>query len=136
MQFVQVWESSDCRSDTSLTSDVGTDDPSAGYREMHSRSHTISDTELDVVVAKQKKKKVYRKKRGQTRRTPTVQNIHTKGYLSPVVTGANINDLLKQCKDSTGEGTEVDVIVTTSPAAPKMKVEDSEKFDGKCSVII
>ena len=79
---------------------------------------------------------MYRKKRGQTRRTPAVQNIHTKGYLSPVVTGANINDLLEKCQDSTGEGTEVDVIVTTSPAVPKIKIEDSEKFDGKCSEII
>ena len=78
---------SDGRSDTSVTSDICTDDGIRNEYFNNSRCHTISDTELECVVARSKKRKVYRKKKGQSRKFCMAETLKIKGYLSPPVTG-------------------------------------------------
>ena len=75
---MQVCNSSDYRSDTSITTDINTDDPSPQEYVSHSRSHTISDTELDCQVAKLKKTQGLSQKE---RRTALRKRGKTKGLL-------------------------------------------------------
>ena len=49
-----------------MTTDIDTDDGIRCEKVSHSRSHTVSDTELDCELARLKKRKVYQKKKGQS----------------------------------------------------------------------
>ena len=107
----QVCKSSYCRSDTSITSDICTDDGIGIGNFNNSRSHTISDTELQCVVTHSKKRKVYRKKKGQSRNFCTVQPLKTKAYLLPTVSGDNMKEIIEWSNEMKSQHTEVEVIL-------------------------
>ena len=46
-----------------MTTDIDTDDGIRCENVSHSKSHTVSDTELECELARLKKRKVYRKKK-------------------------------------------------------------------------
>ena len=126
--FMQVCNSSDYRSDTSITTDIDTDDPSRQEYVSHSRSHTISDMELDCQVAKLKKRKVYRKKKGE-QRSENVARL--KGYLSPTVSGDSLTEIIERCNHNKEHHTEVDVEVeTTQSTESRVKLEPPDKISG------
>ena len=117
------------RSDTSITTDIDTDDEIRSQMLSHSRSHTISNMELDCEVARLKKRKVYHKKKGQACNFSTPKSVKIKGYLSPTVSGKNMTKLI-ECSDAIkSQHTEVGVILQETCAI--IKTERAEEVSGK-----
>ena len=94
-----------------------------------SKSKSVSDLELDI-QRKCVKKKVYRKRKGETRKLnlkleipkvkceedkgskKTGSEIHVKGKLSPTTTCPNIKDMIKERAANKQDDTEVEVVIT------------------------
>ena len=136
MYYYQVNESSDCRNDTLETSDIDSDQAVANERCSHSRSHTVSDTELDCAVAKLGRRKVYRKRKGQTRTKPTTRAIQMKDFLSPTVSGSSILEIIEQGTGVKLEQTEVDVVVQPISATVKSEPSTGMVNAEPCNVVI
>ena len=130
-----AWESSDHRSDSSLTSDIETD----GEVDYHaSQSKSISDVEFEL-SKRIKKKKILRKKKGQTRRLNMTLNIPdfksvqlskvkkepteitVKGQLSPPTTSKDMKHMIAETSKKQDEDTEVEVVITCDDTPPEIK---------------
>ena len=116
-----------------MTSDICTDDGIRNEYFNNSRSHTISDTELECVVACSKKWKVYRKKKGQSRKFHTAETLKIKGYLSPPVTGQNLTEIIACSNEIQSQHTEVEVILQATSAI--IKSETPEEVTGRFRII-
>ena len=112
-----------------MTSDICMDDGIRNEYFNNSRSHTISDTELECVVARSKKHKVYRKKKGQSRKFHTVETLKIKGYLSLPVTGRNMTEIIERSNEMQSQHTEVEVILQAISAI--IKSETPEEVTGR-----
>ena len=112
-----------------MTTDIDTDDGIRCEKVSHSRSHTVSDTELDCELARLKKRKVYQKKKGQSHTANTTDNITTTGYLSPTVSGDNMSEIIQCCNEMKSEETEVVVVVQLTSAI--VKEEKADELPGK-----
>ena len=101
--------------------DIDTDDGIRCEKVSHLRGHTVSDTELDCKVARLKKRKVYRKKKGQSRTAKTAENITMIGYLSPTVSGENMSKIIQHYNEMKSEQTKVVVVVQPTSAIVKQE---------------
>ena len=130
----QVCESSDGRSDTSITSDIDTDDGIRSPKWSNSKSYTISDTELDYAVAKLKRHKVYQKKKGQSWNFNNPKCLKMKGYLSPTVSGQNMTEIIECSNAIRSQHTKVEVVLQETCMI--IKAKKPEEVSGKwCSNI-
>ena len=112
-----------------MTSDICTDDRIRNEYCNNSRSHTISDTELECVVSRSKKHKVYRKKKGQSRKFRMAETLKIKGYLSPPETGQNLTEIIEHSNEMQSQNTEVEVILQATSAI--IKPETPEEVTGR-----
>ena len=108
-----VWESSDCRSDTSVETIYESENDHIRDSSMkESFCQTVSDVECSHFHRIKNRKKVYRKKKKKVKEhfRPTV-TISTKGNLSPMLTSNTISGLIEKSLDTTDQSIEVDVVI-------------------------
>ena len=113
----KVWESSDCRSDTSVETTYVSDlDYCKDSSFKESFAHTVSDVDCSHFERIKSKRKIYRKRKGDKRKGRKKhlrQNItiSTKGNLSGMLTSNSISGLIEQSQESSEKDVEVDVVI-------------------------
>ena len=120
-----VWESSDCRSDTSVSTIYESENDHVRESSMkESFCQTVSDVECSHFHRIKNRKKVYRKKKkkAQAHLRPTV-TISTKGNLSPMLTSNTMSGLIEKSLDTTDQSIEVDVVIDQDKRLVKKEVQ-------------
>ena len=120
-----IWESSDCRSDTSVETTYESENENYGDSSMkESFCQTVSDVECSHFHRISNRKKVYRKKKKKVKEhlRPTV-TISTKGNLSPMLTSNTMSGLIEKSQDTTDQSVEVDVVIDQDKRLVKKEVQ-------------
>ena len=84
-------------------------------------------------MAGSKKWKVYRKKKGQSRKFCMVETLKIKGYLSPPITGRNLTEIIAHSNEMQSQHIEVEVILQATSAI--IKSETPEEVTGRFQII-
>ena len=120
-----VWESSDCRSDTSVGTIYESENDHINESSMkESFCQTVSDVECSHFDRVKNRKKVYRKKKKKVKEhlRPTV-TISTKGNLSPMLTSNTMTGLIEKSQETTDQSIEVDVVIDQEKQLLKKEVQ-------------